>query len=650
MKKTENWSNQEINITYDPETMKCTVSGRNGNNNGFCTVLRLPLVCTLPGEESFCFTLVPAGWESARISKGERITFQLEAEEDSRDFSPILKYSLFIPDQGAYMEEEAVMTVCKDAELTSFYVPWYVNTDAEAEYLSIPFSDSNIEPGPAALENIPEGSCLYEGLLLNFDSCGVVAARVPANQKPQWIGLSRDHDGRVSVEGIQAGLVKKSDSDKENYHPPVLSRNKAFSFLKTRYMFYSGGENTGLYLYREYMKGKGICMEQDYNPPFNYCIYYEHPGYFQKEQLLKEADLAASLGCTLLYTDQGWEDYFGNGVWDKTRLGEVNELAEQLAQKGLQLGVLVGMHLKAFCMPESAYRRNPAGEIEKGDPWNSVGICPQSPVWQRRKKMRLKKLAAQGISFMSFDFNNYENVCYSREHNHAGPSDEWGHAAAIAGLQAELKKECPDLLIEAHDWINAGTYTYPVYLFPESCQERWGFEYMWTPFEDYKSGRLRNLYYYNMAYEKPLYLHIDLADDSEHMAVFWYIASTVRHLGIGNFKRIPEQRKPFCQTAIARYCEIREYLVKGNFWGVNPLVHVHLLEEKGALVLLFHDQGDQKQIDLKLSESEVPGLSACLNRMEPVWGPAPDISMTDREVSMSVLLEAYDVSIVLLLP
>lgn len=645
MDQSKCWDNRNVRIHYDPDTMECIFSDRN-RGIAICHVkLRIPLICTFM-ERDICFMLSVIKWNSVRVKKGVRITFELKAEEESGELCPDLNYSLFLPDQGSYVEEEAAITVGKSVELVSFSIPWRLKTVSNAEYLPIPFSDSGIKPGLAPLENIAEGIHLYEGLLFKFEGYGLVAARVPKDQKPQWIALSKSNSGKISVAGIQAGLKQESDSGKEKYHPPVLSANEAFPFLKTRYMLYAGGENEGLYLYRDFMKDRGICVPRDYQPPFNYCIYYEYPGYFQKEELLKEADLAASLGCTLLYTDQGWEDYFGNGIWDKTRLGEIKELIGQISEKGLGLGILVGMHMKAFGMPENVYRRDAAGKIENGDPWHYVGVCAQSPVWQRKKRSRLKKLALQGISFMSFDFNNYENICYSTEHNHAGPSDEWGHAAALAELQTKLKKECPGLLIEAHDWINAGTYTYPVYLFPQACHERWGFEYMWTPFEDFKSGRLRNLYYYNMAYEKPLYLHIDLANDSEHMAVFWYIASTVRHLGIGNYKGVEEDRKAVCQEAIARYCKIREYLVNGTFQGINPLIHIHELEGKGVLLLLFNDKADKKQIRLKLTQLEETTISECWERMELIWGSGPDRGMKNGDGSVSVWLDAYDVSVI----
>ncbi len=633
-------------MDYDPMEMKCRVFEKSRADIVYWLHLKIPFTCILQGEGMCRFGMVVSRWETSRALGGMRIVFYLEAEKDLYDIGPTLRYSLFLPDNGLWIQERAVLKVCREVELVSFHIPWNVSGGEKGEYLPIPFSDNDTRPGPALLTDVLAGNSLYEGLLFHFGNVGMVMARAPGDRKPQWICLSGDGDGSVSFAGICAGLVEKSDSGKEEYRRMRLGPDKACDFLETRYMFYSGRAENGLYLYRAFMKSRGICMPTDYDPPFNYCVYYEYPGYFAREELMEEADLAASLGCTLLYTDQGWEDYFGNGIWDTKRLGALEEMVEELSQRGLALGVLVGMHMKAYCMPKSVWRRDSAGKINRGDPWHPVGVCAQSPVWQRIKRMRLKKLALCGIRFMSFDFNNYENVCHAQGHRHEGCSGEWEHAAALARMQAGLKKECPNLLIEAHDWLNAGTYTYPVYLFPKSCHERWGFEYMWAPFEDFKSGRLRNLYYYNMAYEKPMYLHIDLADDNAHMTVFWYIASTVRHLGIGNFSQVEEGRKEVCKEAISRYCEVKEYLTRGTFWGIDPMIHVHHLDTKGSILFLFNDRDEGRRVYLELSGEEMSWMGK--GRAENVWGPAPDMKMREESMTISVWLEAYDVSVVLI--
>ena len=63
--------------------------------------------------------------------------------------------------------------------------------------------------------------------------------------------------------------------------------------------------------------------------------------------------------------------------------------------------------------------------------------------------------------------------------------------------------------------------------------ENWGFEYMWDCLNDLKSGRALALYYYNLACNVPIYLHITMAADNDACVFFWWVASTVRHVGIG---------------------------------------------------------------------------------------------------------------------
>jgi hypothetical protein len=126
-----------------------------------------------------------------------------------------------------------------------------------------------------------------------------------------------------------------------------------------------------------------------------------------------------------------------------------------------------------------------------------------------------------------------------------------------------------------------------------SAQERWGFEYMWNPFADLRAGRLQNLVWFKLAYSRPLYLHLDLANDHpEHLTAFWFLASTIRHLGIGNFTTLAPDRQSRVRAACALYVEHREYLTRGVFFASDLRAHAHALPGRGAVVMLFND-GDR---------------------------------------------------------
>ncbi len=68
----------------------------------------------------------------------------------------------------------------------------------------------------------------------------------------------------------------------------------------------------------------------------------------------------------------------------------------------------------------------------------------------------------------------------------------------------------------------------------------WAYELMWNPMKNLGQGNSICLYYYNLAYSQPLYLHIDLRTDNANAVMFWWNASTCRYLGIA--ARTPMRR------------------------------------------------------------------------------------------------------------
>jgi len=148
------------------------------------------------------------------------------------------------------------------------------------------------------------------------------------------------------------------------------------------------------------------------------------------------------------------------------------------------------------------------------------------------------------------------------------------------------------------------TPVYYKYGLPGSYDENWGFELMWQPMEDTLSGRARSLYYYNLACNVPLYLHIDLRDDNEHQLVLWWYASTCRHLGIGgtHADRISAEGH---RQAMLRYRQLEDFYKRGNFYGANEEVHVHALPDKNAFVVNLFNLSDKTRLvsgDILISE------------------------------------------------
>jgi hypothetical protein len=97
---------------------------------------------------------------------------------------------------------------------------------------------------------------------------------------------------------------------------------------------------------------------------------------------------------------------------------------------------------------------------------------------------------------------------------------------------------------------------------------------MWQPMQDLLSGHSIALYYYNLAYSLPIYLHIDLRTDNQNALVFWWNASTCRHLGIGGTHPDPAVRKAQ-KDGMTTYRRLKPYFAAGTFRGIDEQTHVH---------------------------------------------------------------------------
>jgi hypothetical protein len=150
-----------------------------------------------------------------------------------------------------------------------------------------------------------------------------------------------------------------------------------------------------------------------------------------------------------------------------------------------------------------------------------------------------------------------------------------------------------------HDMIAGGSvmrYT-PVYYkygLPGSYDENWGLELMWQPMEDIRSGRARALYHYNMGCNIPVYLHIDLRDDNEHLIVFWWYASTCRHLGIGGTHENPRIAQAH-RLAMQHYRRLERFYKRGDFYGIGEEIHIHALRQENAFTINLFNLSDQSR-------------------------------------------------------
>ena len=171
------------------------------------------------------------------------------------------------------------------------------------------------------------------------------------------------------------------------------------------------------------------------------------------------------------------------------------------------------------------------------------------------------------------------------------------HAEGILKVIQAVKGRFPGLLVEAHDRVTGGMQDFhPLYFqhgLPNSFDENWGFEYMWDSFMDLVSGKALSLYEYNLAYDIPLYLHIHCGQDNDRMLAFWWYASTCRHLGIGGVKDPSSPLYRALKEAVATYRRLKPFFTRGQFVGIEPTVHCHVLPEEQAAVFVLFNLGSE---------------------------------------------------------
>jgi hypothetical protein len=171
---------------------------------------------------------------------------------------------------------------------------------------------------------------------------------------------------------------------------------------------------------------------------------------------------------------------------------------------------------------------------------------------------------------------------------------------ACVELARRVHARYPDVLIEMHDMLGSGlpTRNMPVYYkygLPGSYDSAWAAELMWQPMEHLHTGRARCLYYYNLACNVPMYLHIDLRKDNEHCLEVWWYASTCRHLGIGGTHQDPAVVAAQ-KAAMRRYRALERFFKRGEFYGIHEEVHLHALPEENAFVANLFNLSDQKRM------------------------------------------------------
>ncbi len=409
------------------------------------------------------------------------------------------------------------------------------------------------------------------------------------------------------------------------YNEPVEARalepGEEFTFGKTRCQFYEGLWRQGSYLFREFMSGQGHTFPDDYDPPVNwnelYNVGWHHNKpdqlykYYTREALDREAERARDLGCGMLYLDPGWEVCEGGTTWDEQRLGDARAFVDHMKRDyGLDVGFrTIG---RSYCDDyRGMYRRRPDGSVGYYAPYMPKPFyepCFASERYQEEKLRRIMRLADAGMKFIMLDEFDWRGPCTDPSHGHPVPTTPNMHARAVYDLARKVHQAHPEILIEAHDpvWPWGVRYLPAYYLHGQehSFDEGWGFEFMWNPLDDLLSGRALSLFYYNLAYDLPLYLHINMDNDNDECLAFWWYASTIRHLGIGGGAG-NERRYQAYKRAMSEYLPLKDLYSRGTFYALDELTHLHVLPESGRCVLNAYNLTDapvERTVELRLHD------------------------------------------------
>jgi len=408
-----------------------------------------------------------------------------------------------------------------------------------------------------------------------------------------------------------------------------LLPGQEMTFGVSRYTFYEGLWRRASYIYRDYMNVLGHGHPDNYNPPVTWCPAVDinresalpesfHQSY-TPDLLRKHADMAQNIGCDMLLLSTGWDTCEGESVWDDTRLGPIEDFVRERQQDfGLRVGIrTVG---RAYCnsFPNS-YRRNAdmsIGYFQPNEARPFYETCTQYPAFIEEKLRRLSILAEAGIEYIILDEFDWRGLCFADNHGHNIPTTVDEHVRSVAGLIKRLHRKHPNVLINTHDFVwPQGVRYLPIYYqhkLPDSFEEIWAFDFARNPLQSLLSGKAISLFYYSMAYEIPLYLYIDMQNDNDNCLAFWWYASTVRHFGISGSKEVDDTRFAAYKKAMSEYLELKDIYTRGNFYGYDETIHVHVLEEEARGVLnAFNLQKEpvSRTVEISLPEIGLPGYA-----------------------------------------
>lgn len=543
----------------------------------------------------------------------------------------------------------------------------------QVDYKKSSYSSADLFPNwllPAS-EDLPQRGS--EAWLWGDDDSGILISKYSQNHIEYSLA-----SGKLVPQEIDNNLISNQQPTGNNlclvfggvglhYDEPELSKvllpYSRIDFGVTTIEFYEGSWEAGFKKYRDQLMLKGHGLPKKYSPRIHWNELYNlgwrggsNSALQNLAEILGEARVAKEAGAETFYFDPGWDYYEGNTQWDVSRFGELKEFTKLLKEKfGLELALHQFIHTKSTGENPAIYRRKKDGEINiwqtPGELYAGGNVCTASKIWQDQKIERLCQLAEDGVTFFMFDFLDYGRYpdastypiesCWSSEHGHEVPLSRLEHTKGVMNVITAVKKKYPHVIIESHDRIAGGLQDFlPLYFQHggnDSYDEIWGFEYMWDPLHDLISGKALSLYEYNLAYEIPLYLHINVAHDLPSMLSFWWYASTCRHLGVGGLKPEDDLWQNFKQ-AMDTYKGLKEHFTQGKFIGIDQVTHFHSAKENVGVITVFNLTSKKitKRLKIELSSLSITSMS---NLIGSKYASADGYLILDLEIeAMSPLI------------
>ncbi len=503
------------------------------------------------------------------------------------------------------------------------------------------------------------------------------------NEAMEWSLLKPLKQAEPVLRFAGAGLWRVGDPEAA----AALEPGETFRFGMTHLEIVEGEWRESYSAFRRFMEDQGNRTPKGFNPPVHWNELYDNQffgniaasvqdpnvwpamarQYYRIEDMRIEAAKAAELGCELFYMDPGWDTACCSTVWDTERLGTVQDFIKMIqTDYGIQyigLWTPLAEGPPSFVEPDKytkdALRRDENGKIidyfyNWGPPEHQKTrplLCSGSPAYLDVKVKHFLELAQNGVKFFLIDGTQFSGPCCDPSHGHRIPYTRHEHVMGYFKMIQEIKRQYPDVLIEIHD-LMAGPCsfryvpTYFLYTKPFAHDALWAFEYMWDPMANLMSGESIALYYLNLAYSVPFYLHINLKTDNANALVFWWNASTIRYLGVGG-KHPDENIWQAHKNAMQTYLRLKPFFTRGEFFGLDEMIHVHTLPKKNAAVINCFNLAENPETKTFTVELSQVGLSP--QSQYEIRGAAASRRQGDT-LEISATLEGKDAAVIEVIP